>query len=53
MLGYDFEIVYRPRCENKATDTLSRNPNFFEEIKVISTTMWKEEDELQQEIEGN
>lgn len=48
MLGYDFEIIYRSRCENKAADALSRNPKFYEqELLAISTVQLVEAEEIQ------
>lgn len=53
MLGFDFKIIYRPGCENKAADTLSRNPRFVEEIQSISVPKIMGEESLQKETEQN
>lgn len=49
MLGYDFDIVYRPGCENKAADTLSRKPIRAEELRVISFAVPVSVDAIQEE----
>lgn len=35
MLGFNFKIMYRLGCDNKAVGALSRNPNFSREINAI------------------
>lgn len=50
MFWYDFEIQYKPRCENKVVDTLSHNPNFEREIRALSTTRIVGLEEIDQEV---
>lgn len=50
MLGFDFEIQYKPRCENKAVDALSRNPKFEEELKAVTVAKVVESEEVEHEV---
>lgn len=38
-MGFDFEIQYRPRCENKAADALSRQFHFMVFSILHSSTL--------------
>ena len=39
LLGYDYEIVYKKRCENVPTDALSRVPGTMELFQAICSTV--------------
>ena len=42
LLGYDYEILYRPRLENSVTDALSRRPDnpLLNPLFVSQVTLW-------------
>ena len=50
LLGYQFEVIYKPGLENKAADSLSR---MFEEAELKSITsfpLWLQMQQVQQEV---
>lgn len=50
MLNYDFEILHKPRCENKTVDALSRNPMFLGELQKLLVANLTGREELQKEF---
>lgn len=53
MFSYDFEIIYKPKGENKAVDALSQNPKFWEELQALSTMRLIKTNDIQQEVQRN
>lgn len=50
MLGYNFEILYKPGNENKAADALARKSETDGEIWAISTMQIMGLEEVEKEI---
>lgn len=50
MLGFDFDIVYRLGCENKAADALPKKPLENGELKAITFTAPADAEEIQDEV---
>jgi hypothetical protein len=44
LLGYDYEIIYCPGCENSATDALSRRSGspILHHLHMLTVTIWDE-----------
>lgn len=53
VLGFDFEIMYRLRCENKVVDMLSHNPKFIKELQTYLVTQILGGEGIQQEVEND
>lgn len=49
LMGFDFEIQYRPGCENKAADALSRQFHFMAFSVLSSSTLDDLSTEVQQD----
>lgn len=50
LLGFDFEIQYKPRSANRVADALSRKTNGAVECGALVTTKWVSWEELAREI---
>lgn len=51
LLGYHFEVVYKPGPENKAADSLSRMFDEGELKSITSFPIWLQMQQVQQEVE--
>lgn len=50
MLKFDFEIQYKLRCENKTTNTLSRNLSFETDLLVMTVVHGEVIEGVEQEV---
>ncbi|KAL0545305.1 hypothetical protein IC582_015183 [Cucumis melo] len=50
LLGYSFEVVYKPGLENKAADALSRRPPDIH-LNSISVPYWMDLETIKEEVE--
>lgn len=50
MLGFDFKFQYRPGCENKAADALSRNPSFEGMLQAVTVAQIEGLEGVEQEV---
>ncbi|KAA0060678.1 putative retroelement pol polyprotein [Cucumis melo var. makuwa] len=50
LLGYSFEVVYKPGLENKAADALSRRPPDIQ-LNNISIPYWMDLETIKEEVE--
>ena len=53
LMGFQFEIIYKPGAENKAADALSRIPDSKELNVVLSSPYWLDLDLISKEIQGD
>lgn len=53
MLGFDFEIQYKPGCENKAANALSRNPSFEGMLQAVTVSQIEGLEGVEQEVAKN
>jgi hypothetical protein len=50
LLGYDFEIVYKPGSQNRGADALSRVTEAGELQQMCTRVLWKEEAVIREEV---
>ncbi|MCH89177.1 hypothetical protein A2U01_0010070, partial [Trifolium medium] len=53
LLGYQFDIVYKPGVENRGADALSRLPENGELMAAVSYPVWEEGNVIQEEIHND
>ncbi|PNX98963.1 Ty3/gypsy retrotransposon protein [Trifolium pratense] len=53
LLGYQFDIVYKPGVENRGADALSRLPENGDLMTAISYPVWEEGTVIQEEVHND
>lgn len=53
LMGYDFEVVYKPGQQNRATDSLSRLHDKGDYFSLVSSPSWKDSEALLKEARSD